>query len=493
MENLILGMRYPNISQGCNGYIPSDNRWSTNASHMNYNAIDISGMDTGADAWRAKNHVKCIAAYPVNTTGFYNTVFFSPCDEYGNPVKVMTACHGAQYVTFKMTHDTKVRTKVGQVYSGDDIIYMEGTTGDVPNHVHLEACLGITTKITKVTGPQYFGSKQYILADGLPLNELFFCLSGYTQFEPTDNKQYPWKWVDSVECKEGEIMITKDEKTGVYGVDLSQYDKDTIDWEKLAKVAKYAILRAGFGKDIDGQHDECFLDFCAKCDQYGIKKGAYIYSYAETETEARNEAKHIIRLCNEAGGDFPIGLFLDQEDNLQKNLSINVNTRNVLAYIDEIWKTAYKAGYYTYHSFAGAHVDMSQIQGNAIIWIADFGVNDGEYHPITTDFDYDIRQYTSTNNGRDFSSRSGLDQNLHFGYSNYVTEPVEEDPDHDVSAVEEDVDAMKHAIANLENQLEILNKQISVLGEENETQDDLIKELDSRLSVAGNALLGKGE
>lgn len=493
MENLILGMRYPNISQGCNAYIPEDDRWSTTASHRNYNAIDIRGMDTGSDGWRAKNHVKCIAAYPVSTTGFYNTVFFTPCDVYGNPVKVMTACHGAQFVTFKMTHDTRIRINVGQIYSGDQIIYMEGTTGGVPNHVHLEACLGITTKITKVTGSQYSRGRQFILEDGLPLNELFFCLKGYTQFEPTDNKHYPWKWVDSIECKEEVPVITKDEKTGVYGVDLSQYDKSSINFEKLAKTAKYAILRVGFGKDLDGQHDSAFKDFCTQCDKYGIKKGAYIYSYAETETEARNEACHIIRLCDEAGGDFPIGLFLDMEDRLQTKLSATVNTRNVLAYIDEIWKTNYKAGFYSYHGFMDQYVDMSQIVGNAVVWVADFGVNDGTYHSIETSFDYDIRQYTSINSDKDFSSRDQLDQNLHFGYSNYVREPVEEDPDHDVSQVVEDVDAMRHAVANLQNQLEILNKQVEALQLENATQDLSIENLEGRLSVAGNALLGKEE
>lgn len=517
MENLVLGMRYPQISQGCNAYIPSKDYYSKSDSHMGYNALDIKGMDTGKDAWRAKNRYKCIAIYDYASTGFYNTIFFTPCDEGGEPVKVMTPCHGAQYVTIKMTHDNSVRVKLNGIYDDDFIIYMEGTMGlgaSGGNHIHLEACLGLTTTITKVTGSQYYNGKQYILKDGLPLNEVFFLLKGYTMYEPSDNKRYPWKWVDSVKYTGKIVEYTKNEKDGVYGVDLSQFDAGAIDFEKLSKVAKYAILRVGFGADKDGQHDTSFFDFCRKCDEYGIKKGAYIYSYAETEQEARNEANHIIRLCNEAGGNFPIGLFLDMENSLQTKLTMSENTRNVLAYIQEIWKTNYKAGFYSYTSFCDAHVDMSQIVGNAIVWVANFGPNDGAYHSITTNYDYDIRQYTSTNKDKDFSTREGLDQNLHFGYANYVKEPEpvpEPEPEHpgtpDYDAQIKDlqeqinqaekklkkIDELSKKIDELNASIDKLNQESILTHDKLEQQDKKIEELDGRLLKAGQALLGEGE
>lgn len=493
IQNLVLGMRYPNISQGCNAYIPSKDYYSTSDSHRNYNAIDIKGMDTGKDAWRAKNRYKCIAIYDFENTGFYNTVFFTPCDEKGNPVKVMTPSHGLQYVTIKMTHDEKIRVRLNEVYDSDYIIYMEGSKGlkQPANHIHLEACIGITTAITKVTGSKYYNGLQYILKDGLPLNELFFLLKGYTMFEPSDSKRYPWKWVDSVEYT-GDIMeYTKDESKGVYGVDLSAYDKDSINFEELSKKAKFAILKVGYGKDLDGQHDECFLDFCKECDKYGIKKGAYIYSYAETEQEAKNEAAHIIRLCNEAGGDFPIGLFLDIEDKLQTKLSAAENTRNVLAYIREIWNTDYKAGVYSYSSFFDSYLYADQIQGNAIIWVANYGLNDGNYSDITTNFDYDIRQYTSKNADKSFSSRDSLDQNLHFGYSNYVVE--EQTSDSLYKNILKQLDEMSEKISKitaLEKSIAELNSKIEDLNQKNLDLSNDVDELEERVTSAGNVLLG---
>lgn len=435
MQNAILGMRTINVSQGNNAWIPSKNYFSNDASHMGINALDLAGEDTGKDVWRAKNRWKCVAVLPYSTTGFANTCLFSPCDEFGNLVEVNTPS-GIKPLTIALTHDDTIRVEVGKVYEGEIFIYREGVTGKVTGaHIHGEACFAFVTSKVKLTGSQYYGGAAWVLPDAVPLHEALFLLNGYNIIK--DGGGYDWQWVDSIESEVKEEMITKDESKGVYGVDLSTYDKDTIDWEKLAKQAKFAILRCGYGADKDGQHDDTFFEFCKKCDEYGIKKGAYIYSYAENEQEAINEANHIIRLCNEAGGDFPVGLFLDMEDKLQSALSTETNTKNVLTYINRIWTTSYKAGFYSMQSFMDTKVDMSQIVGNAIIWVANFGVNDGYYHDITTSFEYDIRQYTSINADKDFSSRSGLDQNLHFAFDEYLPQEPEIPDEPEVPIVEE--------------------------------------------------------
>lgn len=439
-------------------------------SHKNLNAYDLNGMDTGVDRFRTFNDLEVVGIQDYNTTGFANTVLFY--DKENDVTLAMTHCNSIPSGCY-----------VGNVFHAGDTIYYEGkqpakgATAPTGNHIHLEIGRGKQEEKEKINGI-------WQLRSLINIEDYFYIDSSYTTVR--DDGGYIFSY--DIESEEHE-MINKDQSKGVYGVDLSTYDKNTIDWEKLAKVAKFAILRCGFGADRDGQHDDTFFDFCRKCDEYGIKKGAYIYSYAENEQEAINEANHIIRLCNEAGGDFPIGLFLDMEDKLQSALPVETNTKNVLAYINQIWTTPYKAGFYSMQSFCNNKVDMSRIVGNAIVWVANFGSNDGYYHDITTNFEYDIRQYTSINADKDFSNRSGLDQNLHFAYDAYIETPEVPmpEPTPDPGVPDEEYEALKKEYEDLQVENGNLKKQIDEMAAKIETltivNDDLELKVDQAIQI----------
>ena len=85
------------------------------------------------------------------------------------------------------------------------------------------------------------------------------------------------------------------------GIDVSKYQGE-IDWSKAKKSGiDFAILRCGIGSEWNGegeydQDDPYWKANADACTSLGIPFGAYIYSYATTEEQARSEADHVARL-----------------------------------------------------------------------------------------------------------------------------------------------------------------------------------------------------
>lgn len=85
------------------------------------------------------------------------------------------------------------------------------------------------------------------------------------------------------------------------GIDVSKYQGE-VDWEKAqAAGIDFAILRCGYGSEWNGegdyaQDDEQWRRNADECTRLGIPFGAYLYSYATTEEQARLEAEHVARL-----------------------------------------------------------------------------------------------------------------------------------------------------------------------------------------------------
>ena len=110
---------------------------------------------------------------------------------------------------------------------------------------------------------------------------------------------------DSVEMK---TVSTNEKKTVI---DVSEH-QGVIDWNKVKSKIDGAILRCGYGDDITSQDDKQYARNLAECERLGIPKGVYLYSYATTETQAKSELAHILRLIN--GHNFELPIFLDCEE-----------------------------------------------------------------------------------------------------------------------------------------------------------------------------------
>ena len=159
MYNLCYGMRYINISQLPGGSF----------SHPNQ-AMDLCGIDTGVDVWRAVGYWKCTAV-----DFGYHTCFYTSCDKDGNFTNVRCADGRDRVITLAMTHSNyKYHTPFrNKVYKDGEIMYEEGNYGQgvTGNHIHLEIASGVQT--TKHWNEL---KKCYVMNNELPmLKYMFVC------------------------------------------------------------------------------------------------------------------------------------------------------------------------------------------------------------------------------------------------------------------------------------------------------------------------------
>ncbi len=106
-----------------------------------------------------------------------------------------------------------------------------------------------------------------------------------------------------------------DGKKIVVGIDVS-YHQGNIDWKKVkAAGIDYAILRVGYRAGTSGSlgKDVKFQTYIRDAKAVGIKVGAYIFSQAITEQEAREEADFAVEQIEKSGYTLDLPLVIDYE------------------------------------------------------------------------------------------------------------------------------------------------------------------------------------
>ena len=170
-------------------------------------------------------------------------------------------------------------------------------------------------------------------------------------------------------------------------IDVSYHNGD-IDWEKVkaSGLVAGAILRCGYGQDMESQDDKKFKEYADECTRLGIPFGVYLYSYAKNTTMAESEAQHTLRLIKGYKLDLPI--FFDSEQSGTEKAAHD----NVLAYCKKIEEAGYKVGIYASESWYNSY--MSDIKQYPL-WIAKYGSNDGQPHTKPAIDNIYAWQYTS--------------------------------------------------------------------------------------------------
>lgn len=176
-------------------------------------------------------------------------------------------------------------------------------------------------------------------------------------------------------------------KIYMHGIDISA-------WQKGLNLAKYkgqfVIIRAGYGNKADSE----FHTFVNQCNRYNIPFGAYWYSYAVNEAQAREEAQQFLNTVK--GLNIRVGLWLDMEDadGYKKKhgaLSYNKVTAITKAFMNELDKGGYYCGIYSSESWFGTYIKgVSQWDK----WVANWGVNNGNINNDTSRKGT-LHQYTS--------------------------------------------------------------------------------------------------
>lgn len=149
----------------------------------------------------------------------------------------------------------------------------------------------------------------------------------------------------------------------LHGIDISSWQAG-MSASALNSV-DFAILKISEGQSwVDPQFDSFY-------NMAKIPLGAYVYSHAVTEAEARAEAQKALSLAN--GRKLPLGIYMDVEEQKQLALSDSALTAVVKAFCDTVKSGGYRAGAYGSNGNLWAKVGVQYLGEDVIMWTAQWG------------------------------------------------------------------------------------------------------------------------
>jgi len=200
------------------------------------------------------------------------------------------------------------------------------------------------------------------------------------------------------------------------GIDVSSH-QGTINWQKVKQAGiEFAIIRLGYGDNIERQDDTQFLNNVNGCIANNIPFGVYIYSYATSingNASIQSEIEHTKRQLNKLNKK-PFCVYIDMEDKSAEKLGKNMLTYYAEQFCVEISSLGYKAGVYANQYWFNTFLNVSQIASYGYsIWCAKYS----DSKPNISS-NYDIWQYSDK--GRIDGINGNVDMN--YMYANLIGE-----------------------------------------------------------------------
>lgn len=162
------------------------------------------------------------------------------------------------------------------------------------------------------------------------------------------------------------FSIQKDSTESMKGIDVSVHNGN-IDWKKVkADGIQFAILRAGYGRELS-QKDARFEENYKNAKAAGIPIGAYWYSYAMSEDEARLEADVFLSVIKGKQFEFPV--YFDAEEKKQFELGKEKLSAIMRAFLEKVESAGYFVGLYGSASSLTTHTS-DDIKNRYTIWLA---------------------------------------------------------------------------------------------------------------------------
>jgi GH25 family lysozyme M1 (1,4-beta-N-acetylmuramidase) len=160
------------------------------------------------------------------------------------------------------------------------------------------------------------------------------------------------------------------------GIDVSKWQGD-IEWKKVADSGiQFAIIREGWGAEAPNQIDKKFKENLNNSKDNGILRGIYHYTYANNESNAREEAEFCLK--NIAGEKLEFPIAFDIEDKQLLNLSDSQRTSIAVAFCEEIEKAGYYAMIYCNLDWYINHLDGQTLAKKYDIWLAQWNKNNAD-------------------------------------------------------------------------------------------------------------------
>lgn len=160
------------------------------------------------------------------------------------------------------------------------------------------------------------------------------------------------------------------------GIDLSTHN-GKVDFKQVNASGKvgYVILRAGYGK-VASQKDSRFEEYYAGAKAAGLPVGAYWYSYAMNEAEARQEADVFLSILK--GKQFEYPVYYDVEEKKQFDLGKAKVSAIIQAFLERVEEKGYWVGLYGSYSSLTTFTDQ-YIRDRYAIWLAHWNVTKSPY------------------------------------------------------------------------------------------------------------------
>lgn len=156
------------------------------------------------------------------------------------------------------------------------------------------------------------------------------------------------------------------------GIDVSEWQGD-IDWKKVK--TDFVIIRAGYGRELS-QKDKKFERNYEGAKSAGIPCGAYWYSYAVSEEEARREAAVCIDVLKGKKFEYPV--YYDVEEKNTLALGREKVSEIISAFCSELEKAGYFVGLYmSANPLTNYTTDF--IKNRYAVWVAHYGVSKPSY------------------------------------------------------------------------------------------------------------------
>ncbi len=257
------------------------------------------------------------------------------------------------------------------------------------------------------------------------------------------------------------VVDTETDETTV-GIDVSEY-QGNIDWSQAAEGLDFVMVRVGYRSSETGEITE---DACARYNlqearDQGLYLGAYFFSRAVSEEEAREEARWVCGILAGYPITYPVAYNCEgfqNPDSRQYGLTIEERSRIAEAFLDEVEAQGYTGMFYAARNElqGSALWDTDTLELKYRIWVAQYGIGD---YPDTERPRYEgehvMWQYTS--DGSVPGIDGGVDKNVaYFGYSGPAepkkegaAQTVEADPEVGVTFTEVQEQVTAKELANL--------------------------------------------
>ena len=187
------------------------------------------------------------------------------------------------------------------------------------------------------------------------------------------------------------------------GIDVSEW-QGKINWAKVKKAGiDFAIIRCGYGSNYTKQDDKYWEYNVSECERLNIPYGVYLYSYANTISKAKSEAKHTLRLLKGHTPSYPV--YYDLEDKIVAKAGNSAIVKMANTYCSAIESSGYAAGIYANKNWWTSKLNSSTLNKYEK-WVAQW------YKTCTYSGSYRLWQCTSSGYVNGISGR--VDLNFEF-------------------------------------------------------------------------------